>query len=71
MRIAINGWFWDQFATGSGQYLAALAEWLPRVGGRHEFVLVKPTNRGAESPLPNTQILHARTPFDHLNRNLA
>lgn len=40
MRILINGWFHDQLATGSGQYLAALAEWLPRVGDGHEFILV-------------------------------
>ena len=42
MRILINGWFHEQLATGSGQYLAALAEWLPRVGGEHEFVVVQP-----------------------------
>ncbi len=40
MRILINGWFHDQLGAGSGQYLAALAEWLPRVGGEHEFILV-------------------------------
>ncbi|MGQ9491254.1 MAG: glycosyltransferase family 4 protein [Anaerolineae bacterium] len=40
MRIAINGWFLDQIHTGSGQYLTALAEWLPRVGDGHEFILV-------------------------------
>ena len=45
MRIAVNGWFHDQLATGSGQYLDALAEWLPRVGEAHEFVLVKPVQR--------------------------
>ncbi len=47
MRIVINGWFHDQLATGSGQYLAALAEWLPRVGQEHEFVVVQPGG-GAE-----------------------
>jgi glycosyltransferase involved in cell wall biosynthesis len=41
MRIAVNGWFWDQLATGSGQYLVALAEWLPAVDGDHEFILVR------------------------------
>ncbi len=40
MRIVINGWFSEQLTTGSGQYLTALLEWLPRVGGEHEFVVV-------------------------------
>jgi hypothetical protein len=48
MRIAINGWFHDQLATGSGQYLEALAEWLPRAGETHEFVLVKPGGDAAD-----------------------
>jgi glycosyltransferase involved in cell wall biosynthesis len=95
MRIAINGWFWDQLTTGSGQYLAALLEWLPRVGASHDFILIRPAGRGrgagdastvaqqggrgAEYPIPpglaaragNTHTLHARTPFDNLNRNIA
>ena len=46
MRILINGWFSDQLAAGSGQYLAGLTEWLPRVGGGHEFVVVRPVGGG-------------------------
>jgi glycosyltransferase involved in cell wall biosynthesis len=46
MRIVINGWFSDQLTAGSGQYLAALTEWLPRVAIGHEFILVKPDCRG-------------------------
>jgi len=42
MRVVINGWFADQPTTGSGQYLAALLEWLPRVGSEHEFIVVRP-----------------------------
>ena len=45
MRIVINGWFWQQLNTGSGQYLAALAEWLPRVGDGYDYVLVKSANQ--------------------------
>ena len=45
MRIVVNGWFHDQLTTGSGQYLNALAEWLPRVGAGHELVLVRPANQ--------------------------
>ncbi|MGC8780674.1 MAG: glycosyltransferase family 4 protein [Anaerolineae bacterium] len=42
MRIIINGWFTDQPTTGSGQYLTALLEWLPRLGTEHEFIVVQP-----------------------------
>ncbi len=45
MRIVVNGWFHDQLSTGSGQYLNALAEWLPRVAAGHEFILVRPANQ--------------------------
>ena len=54
MRIAVNGWFHDQLATGSGQYLDALAECLPRIACGHDFIMIKrrdeeePRSRGAE-----------------------
>ncbi len=47
MRIVVNGWFWDQLATGSGQYLAALADWLPAPAVEHELVLVRHERRSA------------------------
>lgn len=52
MRIVINGWFTDQPTTGSGQYLAALLEWLPRVGDKHEFVVVGPKSGEAAKTFP-------------------
>ena len=43
MRIVINGWFAvHDVQTGSGQYLRALLEWLPRVAPEHEYHLVVP-----------------------------
>lgn len=42
MRIALNGWFWDQPHTGSGQYLCALAEYLPEAAPEHEYIIVVP-----------------------------
>jgi glycosyltransferase involved in cell wall biosynthesis len=47
MRIVLNGWFLvhDPY-TGSGQYLRALLEWLPRVAPEHEYSVVIP------APLP-------------------
>ena len=48
MRVVINGWFSEQLTTGSGQYLTALLEWLPWVGG-HALVGVSQAriSRGA------------------------
>jgi glycosyltransferase involved in cell wall biosynthesis len=79
MRIVVNGWFLNQLTTGSGQYLTALMDWLPRAE-QHEFILVTPA-RASRSPghasrftshvLPGWQVVSAATPFDRLNRDLA
>ena len=79
MRIAVNGWFHDQLATGSGQYLDALAECLPRAGEGSKFIVVKAqaddaaTRRHGDNTLsPKLYAIRlTRTPFDHLNSNLA
>ena len=43
MRVAVNGWFLIHHPhTGSGQYLRALLEWLPRVAPEHEYHVVLP-----------------------------
>jgi glycosyltransferase involved in cell wall biosynthesis len=42
MRIAINGWFWGQNHTGSGQYLHQLVAHLLRIAPEHEYILVTP-----------------------------
>jgi glycosyltransferase involved in cell wall biosynthesis len=43
MRVVLNGWFLVHNAhTGTGQYLRALLEWLPRVAPEHEFHVVVP-----------------------------
>jgi glycosyltransferase involved in cell wall biosynthesis len=47
MRIVLNGWFLVHHPhTGSGQYLRALLEWLPRTAPEHEYHVVTP------GPLP-------------------
>ena len=72
MRIVVNGWFWDQMATGSGQYLAALAEALPRAARSHEFILVcSRTNAGERRSPEGWQVVHAATPLDWVSRKLA
>jgi glycosyltransferase involved in cell wall biosynthesis len=52
MRIALNGWFQAHDAhTGSGQYLRALLDWLPRVAPQHEYHLIVPIGDGAPAAL--------------------
>jgi glycosyltransferase involved in cell wall biosynthesis len=46
MRVAFNGWFWDQPHTGSGQYLRALLAHLPP---DIEPILVLPRPTASES----------------------
>ncbi len=53
MRIVLNGWFAAHDAhTGSGQYLRALLEWLPRVAPEHDYHLVVPQTGPAAMAAP-------------------
>ena len=44
MRVALNGFYWDQPDTGSGQYLRRLWRYLPDLAtaAGHELVLLRP-----------------------------
>jgi glycosyltransferase involved in cell wall biosynthesis len=42
MRVAINGWFWDQLFTGSGQYTRHLVNHLIQIAPENEYVVVTP-----------------------------
>jgi glycosyltransferase involved in cell wall biosynthesis len=75
MHILINGWFWGQSTSGSGQYLHRLVEHLARIKTSTRFTLLTPKGgyRGlgtgdwdAQSPIPNTQY-----PIPNLPRPLA
>jgi glycosyltransferase involved in cell wall biosynthesis len=51
MRVVFNGWFLAHNPhTGSGQYLRALLEWLPRVAPEHEYHVVVPAPNGRHLP---------------------
>ena len=50
MHIVVNGWFWGQMNTGSGQYLHGLAQHLPQVGARHRYTLVLPAANTGPAP---------------------
>ncbi len=62
MRIAINGWFIDQIATGSGQYLRQLLLALARLPGL-ELALVLPAHVEPPADLPaSVRLLQCRGP---------
>jgi glycosyltransferase involved in cell wall biosynthesis len=68
----VNGWFFASLTAGSGQYLAALIRWLPKVGDRHEFILVRNPKRSSDSTIPpGWQVQIVSTPFDSSSENLA
>ncbi len=52
MHIAINGWFYDQPNTGSGQYVRELTRALARVGKENTYTLVLPPHIDTVEDLP-------------------
>ncbi len=53
MHIALNGWFWDQPHTGSGQYLRHLLPALRRVAPDMQFTLVLPSHIAQPDAVPD------------------
>lgn len=51
MHVVVNGWFWGQMNTGSGQYLHGLTQHLPEVGAAHRFTLVLPAANTTPAPV--------------------
>ena len=49
-HLVVNGWFWGQLHTGSGQYLHGLARHLPPAGPDHSFTLVLPSASEIATP---------------------
>lgn len=52
MHIAINGWFYDQESTGSGQYLRQLLKHLPNAAEELELSLILPPHVQAPKIMP-------------------
>lgn len=74
MHIAVNGWFWGQMTTGSGQYLHHLVHYLPQVAPGHGFTLLLPAAgvSQAADPLPaGWQVARLSTPVDRFGDNPA
>ncbi len=49
-HLVVNGWFWGQMNTGSGQYLHGLAQFLPAAGPEHHFTIVLPSDSETAAP---------------------
>ena len=76
MRVILNGWFWGQTGTGSGQYLSHLLEHLTALAPDNDYVLALWQPSGAlaceEARLPaGCQALLLTTPFDRVSENLS
>lgn len=52
MHIALNGWFWDQPHTGSGQYIRQLVTHLAKLNSDHEFHLILPPHNPKPDNVP-------------------
>ncbi|MEK7328317.1 MAG: glycosyltransferase, partial [Chloroflexota bacterium] len=68
MRIALNGWFYDQPHTGSGQYLRELLAQLPAVAPDVEPILIVPKHAAliTNNQLPITNY-NLQSPISNLN----
>lgn len=66
MHIAINGWFWDQPNTGSGQYLRGLLNGLCKAAPDLQLTLVLPGHITTVEDIP-AQVSIARTPARNSN----
>jgi glycosyltransferase involved in cell wall biosynthesis len=71
VRIALNGWFWGQTDTGSGQVLHGLVRWLPRVSANDSRWLLVPARASTTANVPGWQVARLATPLDHLHADLA
>jgi glycosyltransferase involved in cell wall biosynthesis len=70
MHVVVNGWFWGQMNTGSGQYLHGLAQYLTEAGPAHRYTLVLPAAH--TTPAPAGWQVEAATPAARLlGANLA
>lgn len=68
MRIVINGWFWGQPYTGSGQYTRQLLAHLIQIAPEHEYILVTP---GGSCQITDAQQTRSGTRADETMRRRA
>ncbi len=73
MKVAINAWFWDRPAVGSGQYLKYVLPALLTADDSLEISLIspKPFTPPPDSSLPNLKWHVAQTPLPNQHSNMA
>lgn len=71
LHVALNGWFWDQPNTGSGQYLRYLLAALSRVAPELKLTLVLPPRLpAADDAPPNIDVVTTRGSSGNLGKVL-
>jgi glycosyltransferase involved in cell wall biosynthesis len=71
MHIALNGWFWDQPNTGSGQYLRYLLGALRRTAPDLKLTLILPPHlQAADDAPPNIDVVTTRGGSGNLGKVL-
>jgi len=64
MRVAINGWFWDDPYAGSGQYVRQLVLALADIKSELQLTLILPPHIKKPQEVPtNVEVVHASTPM--------
>ncbi len=64
MHVALNGWFWDQPLTGSGQYVRNLVKNLTKLNNAPRLSLILPTHiQQPEAVPPSVEVIYAKTPI--------
>jgi glycosyltransferase involved in cell wall biosynthesis len=73
MKIAVNAWFWDNPAVGSGQYLRYLLPALLAADDSLDITLIspKPFDSAQLERYPNLKFHRVKTPFANQASNLA
>ena len=71
MHVALNGWFWDQPNTGSGQYLRYLLAALRRTSPELKLTLILPPHlQAVDDAPPNVDIVKTRGGSGNLGKVL-
>lgn len=70
MRVAINGFFWGQQTTGSGQYVQQLLSAMRELAPQNEYLLFRPRQQDAGAPVGDYPANFLGTPFGGWQTNL-
>lgn len=69
-RVLLNGWFWGQETTGSGQYVQQLAAQLPQAAPATAWALATPQPLAAATVPPGWQVIVTEPPAWLRSENL-